>query len=108
MATREIPHDVGRGLPRVASLRPEGAQIFFQILVIVALTMFVWWIIGSMIENLKRSKIASGFAFLNSRFGFDLSDSLIAFDSYSTYKRALLVGFLSASSIPFLWPAPTA
>lgn len=94
MATQDIPHDVGGG--RASLLYdPKVRGIFFQILVVVALTAFVWWIIGNTIENLKRANIASGFAFLNGRAGFDLSDSLIAFDSDSTYKRALLVGFLN-------------
>lgn len=94
MATQDIPRDVGGG--RASLLYdPKVRGIFFQILVVVALTAFVYWIIGNTIENLKRANIASGFAFLNGRAGFDVSDSLIAFDSDSTYKRALLVGILN-------------
>ena len=94
MATQDIPRDVGGG--RASLLYdPKVRGIFFQILVVVALAAVVYWIVGNTIENLKRANIASGFAFLNGRAGFDLSDTLIAFDSDSTYKRALLVGFLN-------------
>ncbi|AMS43152.1 amino acid ABC transporter permease [Aminobacter sp. NyZ550] len=94
MATQDIPQDVGGG--RASLLYdPKVRGIFFQILVVVALTAFVYWIIGNTIENLKRANIASGFAFLNGRAGFDVSDTLIQFDSDSTYKRALLVGLIN-------------
>jgi general L-amino acid transport system permease protein len=94
MATQDIPQDVGGG--RASLLYdPKVRGIFFQILVVVALTAFVYWIIGNTVENLKRANIASGFAFLNGRAGFDVSDTLIAFDSDSTYKRALLVGLIN-------------
>lgn len=98
MATQDIPHDVGGG--RASLLYdPKVRGIFFQILVVVALVAFVYWIIGNTVENLKRANIASGFAFLNGRAGFDVSDSLIAFDSDSTYKRALLVGLLNTIAV---------
>lgn len=94
MATQDIPHDVGGGR---ASLiyDPKVRGIFFQALVVMALVAFVYWIVGNTVENLKRANIASGFAFLNGRAGFDLSDTLIAFSSDSTYKRALLVGLIN-------------
>ena len=94
MATQDIPHGVGGG--RASLLYdPKVRGIFFQVLVVAALVAFIWWIVGNTVENLKRANIASGFAFLNGRAGFDLSDSLIAFDSDSTYKRALIVGLIN-------------
>ena len=94
MATQDIPHGVGGG--RASLLYdPKVRGIFFQIIVVVALVAGIWWIVDNTIENLKRLNIASGFAFLNGRAGFDLSDTLIAFDSDSTYKRALIVGLIN-------------
>jgi general L-amino acid transport system permease protein len=74
---------------------PRIRGIFYQVVVVLALTLLIYWIIGNTIENLRRSNISSGFAFLNGRAGFDVSDSLIAFNSDSTYARGLLVGFLN-------------
>ncbi|TJW20217.1 MAG: amino acid ABC transporter permease, partial [Mesorhizobium sp.] len=54
-----------------------------------------WWIAQNVIANLTRLRIASGFGFLNSRAGFDISESAIAYSSDSTYGRAILVGFLN-------------
>jgi general L-amino acid transport system permease protein len=74
---------------------PRIRGIFYQIVVFVGLVAFVWWIIGNTSENLQRANIASGFGFLRSRAGFDISQSLIAYTSDSTVSRALLVGFLN-------------
>ena len=74
---------------------PRIRGIFYQIVVFVGLVAFVWWIIGNTSENLQRANIASGFGFLNSRAGFDISQTLIAYTSDSTVSRALLVGFLN-------------
>ncbi len=74
---------------------PKIRGIFFQILVFVLLFAFIYWIVGNTVENLRRSNIASGFGFLRGRSGFDISDSLIAYSSDSTFGRALVVGFLN-------------
>jgi general L-amino acid transport system permease protein len=74
---------------------PKVRGIFFQVLVILLLVAGTWWIVHNVIDNLRRSNIASGFSFLRSRAGFDISDSPIAYTSDSTYGRAILVGFLN-------------
>jgi general L-amino acid transport system permease protein len=81
--------------PAKASLLydPKVRSIFFQVLLILALVLGVWWIVDNTIENLRRSNIPVGFGFLRGRAGFDISDSLIAYTSDSTYGRAILVGF---------------
>lgn len=74
---------------------PKIRGIVYQVLLFVALFLFVYWIVGNTIENLRRSNISSGFAFLNGRAGFDMSQSMIAFDSDSRYSRALVAGLLN-------------
>ena len=74
---------------------PKVRGIFFQLIVVVLLVAGSWWIVNNVIDNLRRSNIASGFGFLNSRAGFDIAESPIAYSSDSTYGRALLVGFLN-------------
>ncbi|MFC5386331.1 amino acid ABC transporter permease [Aquamicrobium segne] len=71
---------------------PRIRSIFFQLLIVLLLVMGVWWIVDNTIENLRRSNISTGFAFLRGRAGFDISERLIAFTPDSSYGRALLVG----------------
>ncbi len=74
---------------------PKVRGIFYQVVVFVLLVVAIYWIVGNTIENLRRANIASGFAFLNGRAGFDVSQSLIDYTSDSTFGRALLVGLIN-------------
>ena len=78
---------------------PKVRAIFVQVVVALALILGVWWIVGNMIDNLQRLRIASGFAFLNGRAGFDISDSAIAYTSDSTYGRAIIVGLINTAIV---------
>jgi len=74
---------------------PQVRGIFYQVLTLVVLAAFVYWVADNTIENLKRANIASGYAFLKGRAGFDVGQSLIAYTSDSTYQRALFVGLFN-------------
>ncbi|MEQ9247431.1 MAG: ABC transporter permease subunit, partial [Nitratireductor sp.] len=74
---------------------PRVRGIAYQVLVFAGLIARIYWIIGNTTANLQRANIASGFAFLQGRAGFDIGDSLVEYSSDSTYGRALFVGFLN-------------
>ena len=74
---------------------PRTRSLFFQTLVIILVFGSIWWIVHNVIENLQRLHIASGFGFLRSRAGFDISDTPIAYTSDASYGRALVVGLLN-------------
>ncbi|MBN9548125.1 MAG: amino acid ABC transporter permease [Alphaproteobacteria bacterium] len=74
---------------------PKIRSLFFQTLVVIIVFGSLWWIVNNVIENLQRLHIASGFQFLRSRAGFDISTTPIEYTSDSTYGRALVVGLLN-------------
>jgi len=74
---------------------PRVRGIFYQILVFVAVVGAIYWIVGNTVTNLQRANIASGFGFLKGRAGFDVSQTLISYNSDSTYARAFLVGLVN-------------
>ncbi len=78
---------------------PRVRGIVFQILLVALLVLGVWWIVDNTIENLRRSNITTGFAFLRGRAGFDISDRLIEYSSDSSYGRALIVGVLNTAAV---------
>ena len=81
---------------------PKVRGFVFQGVMLLTLIVFVWWITGNTIENLKRSNIASGFGFLNGRSGFDIAQRPIEYTSNSTYGRALIVGLLNTIIVSVL------
>ncbi|MBN9250386.1 MAG: ABC transporter permease subunit, partial [Mesorhizobium sp.] len=73
--------------------------MIFQIVLVALLAAGIWWIVDNTIENLRRSNITTGFAFLRGRAGFDISDRLIEYSSDSSYGRALIVGVLNTAAV---------
>jgi len=92
-----VAQDIIREEPARASLiyDPKVRGIFFQVVLMAALALGLWWIVGNTIENLHRSHIATGFGFLKGRAGFDISNTLIDYSSDSSYGDALVVGVLN-------------
>ncbi|HWK64983.1 MAG TPA: amino acid ABC transporter permease [Rhizobiaceae bacterium] len=94
MATHEtIRRDEPARVPLLNDPRFRG--LIYQVLVFVALVIFLYWIVGNTVENLRRANIASGFGFLRGRAGFDISQTLIQYSSDSTFARAVVVGLLN-------------
>lgn len=98
MATQDI---VSVGQPAKASplYDPKVRSFVFQVVLVLLLVAGIWWIVDNTIENIKRSNISTGFAFLRGRAGFDISDSLIEYTSDSTFFRALVVGVLNTLKV---------
>jgi general L-amino acid transport system permease protein len=74
---------------------PKIRGIVYQVVLAAVLIAFIWWIVGNTIDNLRARGISSGFAFLDRRAGFDISQALITFSADSTFARALTVGFIN-------------
>jgi general L-amino acid transport system permease protein len=84
--------------------KPSGASLFYDpniraVVFQAALAVFLlaagWWIVGNVIDNLRRANIASGFGFFGSRAGFEILFSLIPYSANETYFRAFLVSLLN-------------
>ena len=75
--------------------RPEVRQVIYQAVLVVLLVAFFYTLVHNTAANLRKQNIASGFDFVDRTAGFDVSQSLIAFDSSMTYGRAFLVGLLN-------------
>lgn len=77
-------------------------NIFFQICLVAALIAAFYWLIQNTHDNLSRIGLDVGFGFWNQPAGFDISLSLIHYDtSSSTYGRVFLVGVLNTLLVSF-------
>lgn len=82
--------------PKVSLLyNPALRKYVYQALTLVLIVWIIWYAWHNATQNLARANMTSGFGFLNSRAGFDLAQTLIAYSSDSTYFRALQVGLLN-------------
>ncbi len=85
---------------------PKVRGIFFQIVILVLLVAFVWWIVGNTIDNLTRLGKKSGFEFFSDKSGFAIAPTLGTWVmSYvpgkSTYWDAFLVGLINTAILAF-------
>jgi general L-amino acid transport system permease protein len=81
---------------------PVIRGVVFQILLLLFVVGFVWWIADNTITNLRARNIASGFDFLSNRAGFDISQKPIDYDIDDTHGRAFIVGLLNTLIIAVL------
>ncbi|MCJ8147718.1 amino acid ABC transporter permease [Shinella sedimenti] len=82
--------------PKVSLLyNPALRSVLYQVVTLVVIVAAVWYAWNNVVQNLARANMSAGFGFLNSRAGFDIAQTLIAYTSDSTYFRALQVGLLN-------------
>lgn len=69
--------------------------LFFQIVLVVLLVGFFWFIGSNTLTNLDKRGISTGFGFLSLKAGFGILQSLIPFDESNTFGRTFVVGLLN-------------
>ena len=66
--------------------------LIYQIVAIGAVALAIWFLASNTMHNMQVRGIQSGFDFLKGPAGFDIGESLYAFDSAQPYWQAFLVG----------------
>lgn len=66
--------------------------ILFQILTVIGLVAFLWYIGSNTMHNIEQRGITTGFDFLDSTSGFGISESPISYSEVDTHGRVFLVG----------------
>ena len=90
------PRNRGPSPKRRWSLRSEGFRsILFQLIAVAAVGFALWYLAQNTLANMAARGIKSGFDFLTQPAGFDIGESLIAYDAMHHYWRAFLVGILN-------------
>lgn len=74
---------------------PRVRAFVWQALALAAVAMAAVALVQLTLANLRERGIHSGFGFLVDPTGFEIGESLLAFDSTQPYWRALLVGLLN-------------
>lgn len=66
--------------------------ILFQILTVIGLVAFLWYIGSNTVTNIEQRGIKTGFEFLNSTAGFNIDEAPIEFSQSDTHFKVFLVG----------------
>jgi general L-amino acid transport system permease protein len=66
--------------------------LMWQVIAIAVILLVGWWLTSNTLENMRTRGIKSGFDFLTQPAGFDIGESLFAFDSNNPYWKAFAVG----------------
>ena len=76
--------------------------LIYQIIAIGLVLLAGWWLAANTMHNMQVRGIQSGFDFLKSPAGFDIGESLYAFDSAQPYWQAFLVGLTNTLRVAII------
>ena len=74
---------------------PENRAIIYQILALVAIFSFTYFVLNNMFTNIEKRGINTGFDFLSSEAGFGILQSLIAYDESDSHGKVFIIGLLN-------------
>lgn len=76
--------------------------VVYQCIGMLAVGLGVWWLAGNTLHNMQVRGIQSGFDFLVRPTGFDIGESLYAFDSNHPYWQAFLIGLTNTLRVAII------
>ena len=74
---------------------PENRAIIYQVLALVAIFSFTYFVLNNMFINIEKRGINTGFDFLGTEAGFGILQSLIEYDESDTHGKVFIVGLLN-------------
>jgi general L-amino acid transport system permease protein len=76
--------------------------LIFQVVTLLVIALTIWYLAHNTNTNMKLRGIQSGFDFMLGGAGFDIGESLFAFDSAEPYWKAYVVGFTNTLRVAVL------
>ena len=81
---------------RAWSWRSRAARgLVYQLLAVLAIAGGVWFLAHNTQQNMQVRGIQRGFDFLGQAAGFDIGETMVAYDPSQSYGRAIVVGVLN-------------
>lgn len=76
--------------------------LLFQFVALALIALGIWFLAHNTQRNMEARGIQSGFDFLGSAAGFDIGETLIAYDPSESYGKAIWVGVLNTLKVAAL------
>jgi len=74
---------------------PDNRAIIYQVIALMAIGIFSYYILNNMFANIEKRGITTGFDFLGSEAGFGIISHLIPYTESDTYGRVFVIGILN-------------
>jgi len=81
---------------------PDKRALVFQVVALIVVFGFGYYLFANTQANLARQSIATGFGFLHQEASFEIAESLINYSAADSYARALIVGALNTIKVAFI------
>lgn len=81
---------------------PENRAIIYQIIALLGIFLFSYFVINNMFINIEKRGINTGFDFLWTEAGFGIIQSLIPYVESDTHGRVFVVGLLNTLLVSFI------
>ncbi|MDT7950350.1 MAG: amino acid ABC transporter permease [Acetobacteraceae bacterium] len=79
---------------------PRFRNLVWQVVIVGAIGLIVWYLVSNTTRNLKQRHIATGFGYLFRTAGIPIGESLLPYSpSMNTYGWALLIGVLNTLKV---------
>ena len=94
--------DRGRSNVRSTCTLMKRNQKLLSFIFLGGVLSIVSFFIYQLNQNLSAQKIATGFGFLGQEAGFEISESVIEYDSFMSYSKALMAGVVNTLKVALL------
>ena len=74
---------------------PKIRAIIYQIIALLAIALFTYYVLHNMFINIEKRGINTGFDFLGSEAGFGILSTLISYTESDSYGRVFVIGILN-------------
>jgi general L-amino acid transport system permease protein len=74
---------------------PRIRAIIYQVLALVAIFLFTYYVLHNMFVNIEKRGINTGFDFLGNEAGFGIISTLIPYTESDTYWKVFIIGILN-------------
>lgn len=99
MASQELPASRQPSIPFYRNVRVIAALV--QVVFVILMVLFFWWLGTNMIDNLRRSNLPLSFSFLRQPASFAF-ENVINYQPNDTYSRAFLAGVINTLRVSIL------
>lgn len=82
--------------------QPAFRALVFQIVLVLAIAAFGYYLLNNTLQNMAQRGITTGFGFLSNEAGFGILQTLIPYDETYTYGRTFFVGLLNTLLVAVL------